>query len=174
MKILAMMSILTFSSFAFGQKSVASLNPKHAAALEQFLSKNKQYQFLREGGFDEEPLKLARNFYGKNLTPYYKVGDFNHDRILDFALILSRKGDPKRNDPSVDSEPHKYLFPLAVVIFNGNKNGNFEKAFIEEVEEPLVCFLGLSSGKKKSLTFRVFQTDDGFNMTAAGKGYIVE
>jgi hypothetical protein len=157
----------------FAQKTVADLKPVHAIALEEFLSKNKDYQFLSEKSIDADYLKYMRQGLGKLLTPYYKVADFNRDGIIDFALILSKKGNPKK-DETVTSEEHSYVYPLAVVIFNGNKKRRFKKAFIEDLEEPLVCFLNLTNEKKKRLYFGVYETHAGFIMTPVGKGYIVE
>ena len=39
---------------------------------------------------------------------------------------------------------------------------------------PLVCFLNMTCEKQKRLTFGVYETDDGFTMTPAGKPYTVE
>jgi hypothetical protein len=158
----------------FGQKRVADLSPTHAAALEAFLSTNKNYQFLSEKVQDAEYLKEMSKYFGKTIKPYYQVADFNHDKIIDFAMILSRKGEPKENE-GITSEPHKYDYPLAVIIFNGNKNGTFRKAFIEDIEAPLACFLNVEGTKKKQIYFGVFESDaDTRIFTPAGKGYIIE
>jgi len=53
-KLLSIIFLLTLSVSIFGQKTVAELQPKHAIALENFLSKNKNYQFLSERAFDED------------------------------------------------------------------------------------------------------------------------
>lgn len=164
--------VLAFPAFA--QKTVKDLKPAHAIALENFLSKNKTYSFLSEKSLDAEYLAEVRKWFGKTLNPYYHVGDFNHDKITDFALILSRKGEPKE-DKGVTSEPHKYVYPLAIIIFNGIKNGIFRQAFLEDVEVPLACFLNTDGDKKKELYFGVFESDaDTMLFTPVGKGYIIE
>jgi hypothetical protein len=170
---LSVLMILVFAVCCFGQKSVAELKPAHAIALEEFLSKNKDYQFLSENVIPDEELKYMRKDFGKNFKPYYIVGDFNSDKILDFALILSKKGEPKDNGESF-AETHRFDYPIAIVIFNGTKSGGFRKAFIEDTEAPLPCFLNLSYEKKKRLTFGVYETDAGFLLTPIGKGYVVE
>ena len=93
--ILSLMCIFILSLMCFGQKTVADLQSKHAIALEDFLSKNKNYGFLSEKVISEDNLKEMRKYNGKNLQPFYRVGDFNRDRVTDFALILSRKGEAK-------------------------------------------------------------------------------
>lgn len=165
--------ILMFSCTMFGQKSVADLKPSHAAELKKFLSKHKKYKFLSEKAIGADYLKNMRKNFGATFKPYYKVADFNQDKILDFSLILSRTGKP-RKDPDVTSEEHKYKFPLAVVIFNGIKKGGFRQAFVEDLEEPHVCFFHLTNEKKKRLTFGIYETDTGFILTPVGKGYRVE
>jgi len=164
-------SCLPFMCIA--QERVADLELAHAIALEKILSENKDYQFLSEKSIQADYLKFMRQGLGESLTPYCKIADFNRDGVLDFALILSKKGKPKK-DEAVTSEEHSYIYPLTIVIFNGSKNDGFKKAFIEDVEEPLVCFLNLTNEKKKRLYFGVYETDAGFIMTSVGKGYVVE
>jgi hypothetical protein len=161
------------SVFCFGQKAISDLKSSHVTALEQFLSKNKQYQFLSSKVIDVVYMKFIRETLGKTFEPYYQTADFNRDKIADFAVILSRKG--KRKASGATSAEHKYDYPLAVVIFNGNKNGTFRKAFIENIEAPHVCFLNVEGTGKKTVYFGVFESDaDTQTFTAAGKGYIVK
>lgn len=166
--------ILICTSMGFGQKRVADLNIKHAAALEVFLSGNKDYGFMSENALDTDYLKDMRKYF-KGLKPYYNVGDFNRDGIVDFALILSRNGFRKDNGEGF-SETHRYDYPLSIIIFNGDGKGGFRKAFIENIEAPLACFLNTDVvKKKKELYFGVFESDADTRIFApAGKGYIVE
>jgi hypothetical protein len=171
--ILTLSCIFILSGLCFGQKAVADLKPLHATALEQFLSKNKEYQFLSSNVIDAEYMKFIRESSGKTFEPYYQVGDFNQDKIADFAVILARKG--KRKASGATSKEHKYDYPLAVVIFNGNKNGTFRKAFVENIEAPLVCFLSIKGTKKKTICFGVFETDSNTRIfKPVGKGYITK
>ena len=94
MKCLSIIFILIFGLSVLEQKTVADLKPAHAVALEEFLSKNKDYRFLSEKVLDADYLKEMRKYF-KNLKPYYNVADFNHDGVLDFALILAKKGEIK-------------------------------------------------------------------------------
>ncbi len=94
--ILSSLCIFILSALCFGQKAVADLKPSHAIALEQFLSKNKEYQFLSSKVIEAEYMKFIRESFGKTFEPYYQVADFNHDKVTDFAIILSRKGEKGR------------------------------------------------------------------------------
>ena len=162
------------SSVGQAQKQIADLKPAHAIALEQFLAKNKNYGFLSEKVLDSDYLKEMRQYF-KNLKPYYNIADFNRDGIDDFALILSRKGESKDNGEGM-AESHRYDYPLAIIIFNGNRRGKFTKAFIEDIEAPTACFLNTDIvKKKKELYFGVFESDaDTRLFTPVGKGYIIE
>lgn len=165
---LFLISVFIFS--ASGQKSIADLQPKHAAALEQFLSSHKDYGFMSEKVLDLQYLNDMRQHF-KGLKPYYNVGDFNKDKITDFAMILSRKGERKFLGENMSPE-HEYDYPLAIIIFNGNKKGRFSKAFIEDIEAPTACFLNVED---KELYFGIFESDaDTRIFTPVGKGYIIE
>lgn len=165
--------MLAFSFSVFGQKTISELKPAHARALKRFLSKNKDYRFLSEKAFDADTLRQYRKEFGRTLIPYYKVGDFNRDGISDFALVLSRKGRRTVNTGEPGS-PYEFSHPLAVMIFNGAKNGTFRNAFIEKVDKPLVSFLDWAPRSKEPLAFAVYGTDDYFMMKTAGRGYVVE
>ena len=171
---LTIFAISICSLVGFSQKRVADLNAKHASALEVFLSENKEYGFLSENVLDAEYLKEMRDYF-KGLKPYYNVGDFNRDGSVDFALILSREGSRKDNGEGF-AETHRYDYPLSIIIFNGDRKGRFKKAFIENIEAPLACFLHSEMVKKKrELYFGVLESDADTRIFApAGKGYIVE
>ena len=102
-------------------------------------------------------------------------GDLNGDGVSDFAVILSRRGARKDNGQGV-AETHRYVYPLAVVIFNGTKKGTYNKALVEDIEAPYVCFLNTHTVKgKKKLYFAVFETDaDTRIFSPAGKAYKIE
>jgi hypothetical protein len=171
--ILSSMWIFLLAVFCHSQQSVADLKPAHAATLKRFLAENKEYRFLSSKVITAEYLKFIGESMGKNFEPFYRAGDFNGDRIVDFAIILSRKGE--RKESGATSEEHKYDYPLAVVIFNGSKNGAFTKAYAEHLEAPLVCFLDVDGGRRKRLYFGVFETDSHILIfTPVGKGYRVE
>lgn len=164
---------IIFATSVFGQKNVTDLRQSHAIVLEKFLSKNSDFDFLSQRAIDDNFLKDMNKWFGKTITPYYQVGDFNNDKIQDFAMILSRKGERKENE-GIDTEEYKYDYPLGIVIFNGRKNKSFYLAFKREIEAPLYCFLNFT-GKKSNLYFGVFESDaDTITFTPIGKGYIAE
>ena len=174
MKILFLfISVFIFSATCAGQKTAADLKSSHALVLEEFFSENKQYQFLSSKVIDAEYLEYMRESFGENFEPFYRTADFNSDKIIDFAVILSRTG--QRKETGATSLEHKFAYPLAVVIFNGDKTGNFTKSFTEDIEAPLVCFLKVEGKKRKNLYFGVFESDADIRIfKAAGKGYISE
>ena len=164
MKKLIPFLFLFFAASTFGQKTVSQLQPKHAAALAQFLA-NSNYLFLSENVIEDEDLNFMHSFLGTKAMPYYYVGDFNKDKISDFAVILQRKTESSEH---AESEDHA----LAVAIFNGSKNGTFRMAFKEVIEATLRRFLNF---RDKHLYFSVSESDaDTRIFTSAGKGYIVE
>ena len=156
------------SSICLSQKSVTELKSAHATALERFLSENKDYEFMSESILGPEYLKWVQEWL-EGGKPYYAAGDFNNDRIEDFAVILSRKG--KVEEGGGSDFPHRYDYPLAVVIFNGLRHGGFQQPFVEAVKKPIASFIRLPEGKQKGLFFGVFETDDDWIFTSYGKGY---
>lgn len=174
MKKLLPLFVLICSGIVFGQKSIAELKPKHAATLEKFLSANKNYQFLSEEVNDAEIFKWDGKWFGKAALPFYQTADFNHDRISDFAVILSRKGE-RRENKRAEVEHHKYNYPLAIVIFNGNKNGTFKQAYLEDIKTPYACYLHVFGEAKKKIYFSVFESSfETRFFKPSGKTYIIE
>jgi len=164
--------VFLFPVLCFGQTMLADLKPAHAAVLEDFLSKNKEYQFLSSKVISADYMKFVRESLGKNAKPYYLAADFNQDKFEDFAIILSRKG--ARKASGATSQEHKYDYPLAVVIFNGSKNGTYTRAFIEKLEAPHVCFLKVEGTRKKTLYFGVFETDNSRIFAPTRNSYVVK
>ena len=155
------------------QKSVSDLPPSHAAALQQFLAKHAGLEFLSETVTDQSILKDMRKNFGVRFTPFYRSGDFNNDRVPDFAMILVKEGGPIGDQGVGIAETHRHLYDLTVVIFNG-AGKTYTPAFVKTTKAPRVCFLNTANEKRKRLTFGVYETDEGFIMTPAGKGYTVQ
>jgi len=169
-----LLAVSLSTAFAIGQRRVADLDPGHAAALKAFLSSNKEYGFLSESVLGPKYLKEMRRSF-RAIRPYYNAGDYNNDGVIDFAMILSRKGE-RRDKGEGMAETHRYDHPLAVIIFNGDRRGRFRKAFIEDIGAPWVCFLNTETVKrKKKLYFGVFEADSDTRIfSPSGKGYIVK
>ncbi len=167
--ILILFLLLNLSVVA--QKSVLNLNPKHRQALRVFLDSNQSYSFLSEELYDAEFLKDMRTDRGKNFMPYYMAGDFNHDKVQDFAIILKREGKPEDNN---QAEPFRYSYPLALVVFNGKKKGGFQKAFLKNEMMPFVVYLDWTQDKRKRLFYGMDGGLGGSVLTPVSKGYILE
>ncbi len=168
--------ILFLSISAFGQKSVASLEPAHAEALQKFLQSNQTLDFLAESSFDaaeDGMLKFARKEINSKLTPYYLAADFNRDGFRDFAVILADDAPPKDQGEDFGAS-HRYNYKLMVVVFNGSKNKTYKPVFKKQVESPLVCFLNMTSEKKPKLYWGIIETDASMTISPAGSGYIAE
>lgn len=126
---------------------------------------------MSENALENEYLKEVYKWFKKPIKPYYAVADFNRDKVLDFAVILSRKGESKDLGKAFSIE-HRFEHKLAVVIFNGDKKGGFTKAFIEDVKAPSACFINFED---KQLYFGVFESDaNTMIFKPVGKGYIVK
>jgi hypothetical protein len=167
-------SILLFSVGSHAQRSLANLNPAHAASLEKFIRQRSHLTFLSEKEIDQQTLKDMRKNFGARLTPFYRVGDFNGDRLQDFAVILATVGAPPDDQGPGLAQTHRFRHQLSVVIFNGQKKGGYRVAFEKKITAPLVCFLYQTFEKRKKLYFAVYETDEHFIMTPAGTGYRVE
>jgi hypothetical protein len=169
--LLSIIFISAFSFTLFGQKTVSELKPAHAIALRDFLDSNSAYSFLSEELYDAEYLKDLRKIMGKNYKPYYMVGDFNRDKILDFALMLIKEGKPVFEN---QSEPIAYSHPMAIVVFTGNKKGTFSKAFLRDETNPYVMFFSWTDEKQKRLFYSMDGGLGGTALTPVGKGFIAE
>jgi hypothetical protein len=169
---LSLLCILIIQLCAVAQKSVSDLPPAHASVLQEFLTSNPGLDFLSERNINYDYVKYMREHMGARFTPFYQRGDFNQDGRQDFAMILLKDAPPKR-DPDL-AESHQYQYQVTVVIFNGSRGGKYKVAFVRNVTAPLVCFINTMREKRTRLYFGVFETDEAFTMTPAGKGYIVE
>ena len=165
--------LFSFPNIVTAQKSVSELAPSHASALQEFLTRHPDLDFMSEKAIDQDYLKSMRQFLGARLMPYYHKGDFNGDGRQDFALILAREG-PLEDQGTGIAGTHRYRYPITIVVFNGVKGGRYRAAFVKNYSAPLVCFLNTTGGRKKRLYFGVFETDEAFGMMPVGRGYIVE
>lgn len=144
------------------QRSVTEYTPAQRAALQEFISKNPDYQFIPDTWFEEDTLKAARNEwgFGKNFKPYYQVGDFNRDGLRDFAVILltgKHADDPKSG--------------MHVVVFNGVRVNKYRVAHVEYEDFNTATFISVGG---KRLYVGIMETDSAGCFVPAGRGYIVE
>ena len=162
MKHLFALLLLAIPTAAMAQRSVSEYTPAQRAAIQSFIAKNPTYQFIPETWFEEETLLAARNEwgFGKNFKPYYQAGDFNHDRIRDFAVVLLTG--KNTNDPNSG---------MHVVVFNGVRGNTYRVAHIEREEFNTALFINIGG---KQLYVGVMETDSTGCFVPAGRGYIVE
>ncbi len=173
--LLAFACVLIFGLVSvFGQATIRDLRPTHAAALETYLSKNKQNSFRSENIVDRDYVKYMRETYGKNFRPNYVAADLNGDRVVDFAVLLQRTGKPTGEAPDENaSSDHFPDYPLTLVVFNGVKGGRFRVAFSENLDGPKAAFINVTTARRKRLYYGVFETDNTFSLVPAGRGYTV-
>lgn len=165
MKTLIPIFIAAFAFTASAQRSVDELLPAHAAALESYMSANKALVFRQEYNLDDEYLKWLRESFGNGFKPSYAVGDFNHDKIKDFAVLLYRENEPTELSPA--DHPQQ---ALRLVVFNGSDKG-FRVAYTRDLTGPAEAFINF----EKDLYYGVFETDaETFILKPAGRGYILE
>ena len=170
--IISILYLFSLSLVVAAQKSISDLVPAHVSALQKFLTSHTNLDFMSERSIDPEYLKSMREYLGVRFTPFYQKGDFNGDGRQDFAVILAREGSPEDQGPNM-AETHRYRYPVTIVIFNGTTRGAYRPVFIKNITAPLVCLLKTTGGRKKKLYFGVNETDEGFTMRPARKGYII-
>ncbi|MBS1769347.1 MAG: hypothetical protein JSS77_06770 [Acidobacteria bacterium] len=163
-------AILCFAVSVTAQNSVSDLAANHATALENYLSTNKTLTFRQEHNLSDEYLKSVREWFGRTFKPNYAVGDFNRDKIPDFAVLLYREGKPEPNVESNEISEHTPDYPLRLVVFNGENRG-FRVAYTFDLMGPHAAFIRF----EKKLYYGIFETDsDTFILAPAGRGYIME
>ncbi|CAN5271350.1 hypothetical protein BH20ACI2_BH20ACI2_16360 [soil metagenome] len=170
MKGLSALAIFCFALTVTGQKSVSDLATNHAAALESYLSANKTLTFRQDHNLSDEYLNSVHEWFGKRFKPNYAVGDFNRDKIGDFALLLYREGKSEPSGASGENNEHTPDYPHRLVVFNGSKRG-FRVAYTTDLMGPHAAFIRFD----KKLYYGIFETDsDTFILAPAGRGYIME
>ncbi len=173
---------LASSSLVVAQRTIDDLLPSHAAALQNYLSKNGDRYFRQEHILEDTYLNTVRTKwgFGKKYKPNYVVADLNRDGLVDFAILLIREG---KEEWSADIElnerirnEHNPDYPLTLLVFNRMKGGRFRVAFSKDLMGPNAAFINVSTERgKKKLYYGVFETDsDTFSLAPAGRGYIIE
>jgi hypothetical protein len=163
MKILTLISLLCLCAPpGHAQRSVTEYTSAQRAALQKFIEAHPEYQFIPETWFEADTLAAARNEwgFGKRFRPYYQTGDFNGDRLPDFAVILLTGKDA--SDPKSG---------MHVVIFNGIRSGGYRVAHVEREDFSPALFIQ-TAGKR--LWVGIMETDSSGCFIPAGRGYIIE
>ena len=175
MKNLLPFFFLVFSLSAFGQKSIADLDPQHREVLENYLRTRASMALRSETIVDREYLASMVEGLGTGLKPNYAVGDFNGDKKKDFAVLLTRAGKPRNVTPGESqSSEHFPDFPLHLVVFNGGPRSAFRPAFTMNFYGPRAAFIHFDKEAKR-LYYGVYETDsDTFSLSPRGSGYRVK
>ena len=161
--------LVFLSSMVVAQRSVTDLAPTHAAELKRYLSANKDLTFRLEDNLSDDYLKSMRETFGKSFTPNYSAGDFNRDKVKDFAVLVYRAGAPNPNE-GITSGEHAVDHPLKLVVFNGTRAG-FRVAFTKDLEGPPASFIMFD----KKLYYGIFETDsDTFSLVPTRRGYAIQ
>jgi hypothetical protein len=173
-RVIFVVCLLMMPICAAAQKRISELPPAQTAAVQKYLAQQPSLEFLSESRMDQAILKDMRKTFGARLTPYYRAGDFNRDGVQDFAVVLIKQGPPAEDQGPGLAKTHRYRHEMAIVVFNGQKNGQYRVAFREKTTAPLVCLLNETSGKQKKLVFGVYETDEQFAILPSGTGYRVQ
>jgi hypothetical protein len=167
MRTVVCLTLILFSSVSiFAQRSVEKLPKEHAAAVADYLSANKTVKFRPQHGFSADFLEFITEGLGKGFKMSYAAGDFNGDKVGDFAMLLLRDGKPEPSGAT--SEEHSTDYPLRLVVFNGEPGGKFRVAFTYDLMGPHAAYIQFAD---RRLNYRVFETDDAFYLVPDGKGY---
>lgn len=148
----------------------AYVHENHQLLLKYWLIQNPKYRVALESDCEEcsEQIGFIRNgrdgprFTIRDFTPYYTVGDLNHDGHEDFAIAL------------IDSQKTEWRFTL--LIFNGPFQNKFQKPAFK-LDELSLTHGGLfffSNAENSTLSFGPFESDSGGLVTAIGPTYQVK
>src|SRR5690606_26561129 len=115
--IAALIIVILGSISLSAQNSVEELPTEHSAAVADYLLANKEVRCRPQHRFSPDYMKLITEELGKGFERRYAVGDFNGDKVEDFAMLFPREGKPEASGAT--SEEPSTDFPLRLVVFNG-------------------------------------------------------
>lgn len=164
--IAALIIVILGSISLSAQVSVEELPTEHPAAVADYLLANKDVRFRPQHRFSPDYLKFITEELGKGFKMSYAVGDFNGDKVEDFAMLLLRDGEPEATGAT--SEEHSMELPLRLVVFNGEPGGKFRVAFTYDLMGPHAAHIRFADTR---LNYGVFETDDTFYLVPEGKSY---
>ncbi len=167
MKYIAVLAIVLSGCISpSAQSSVDELPKEHAAAVTDYLAANNDVRFRPQHRFSPDYLKFITEELGKGFKLSYAAGDFNGDKVGDFAMLFLREGDAEASGAT--SEEHSMDYPLRLVVFNAEAGGKFRVAFTQDLMGPHAAHIRFAD---KRLNYGVFETDDMFYLVPEGKGY---
>jgi hypothetical protein len=132
---------------------------QHRELLMKWLEKRPQMRLATEDDcLNKEGLKVAREQYGLTYQPYYAIGDFNRDRVEDFAVVFINR--------------QRRTSKFAVAVFNGPFNGKTADKPSFYVDRVEISDGGLVFRPDKRLVMGVFQSDDCIILQPRGRRYV--
>ena len=166
LSVLMLFVIISLSGFAQAQTSLSDLRPEHQHVVEQLLQERSYLRFVseREFGVGRSILQETRAWLKQPaMHPYYVRGDFNGDRLSDFAVIL-------RDTRNLSRHMREDDMNHAVFVFNGQEKGRYLLAHESTETAFRQGFLYTEHG----LRFMVSETDRCNLYVPAGRHYKVE
>lgn len=122
------------------------INPTHRQIVQNFL---KTRPYLRVATYADAEHKEALESvsggdYGENKSPYYAVGDFNHDGREDFAVAFVNTRQPKQFVVAVFNGPFRNGKAIAPAYYNEKRFGtdDFLLALTEQTKHDLQIGIG--------------------------------
>ena len=111
MRFLASLVMVLLGSITLSaQSSIEELPKGHAIAVADYLAANKDVRFRQQHRFSADYQKFITEELGKGFRLSYAAGDFNGDKVEDFAILFLRDGEPEASGAT--SEEHSTDFPL--------------------------------------------------------------
>lgn len=170
MRSVVSLALILFASISvLAQSSVEELPTEHAAAVADYLAANKAVTFRPQHGFSADYLKFITEELGKGFKMSYAAGDFNGDKVGDFAMLFLRDGKPEPSGAT--SEEHAMDHPLRLVVFNGEPGGKFRVAYTFDLMGPHAAYIQFAD---KRMNYGVFETDQAFYLVPVGESYTLE
>lgn len=132
----------TVARASAAQEDVPSfINPEHRQAVRSFL---KTRPHLRVATYADAEAKerlegVSGGNFGENKSPYYAIGDFNHDGRKDFAIAFVNTRRPKDFAVAIFNGPFRGRRGVAPVYYNEKEFGtdSFLLTFEDEGKDGL-------------------------------------
>lgn len=103
------------------------INPAHRQIVRSFLKTKPHLRVATYADTDEHGRSLLEHVsdrtFGENKSPYYEVGDFNHDGREDFAIAFVDTRRPKEYPVAIFNGPFKGRRWVAPAFYNEKRFG---------------------------------------------------
>ena len=106
------------------------INPAHRQAVQSFLKTKPHLRVATYADTDEQGRTLLAyvndSTFGENKSPYYTVGDFNHDGRGDFAIAFVNTRSPKEFPVAIFNGPFRGKRWIAAAFYNEKRFGTHD------------------------------------------------